>query len=112
LMNFLYQEDEEIPDLIFLDSNMPRKNGIECLREIRSSDKWKRVPVIMLSSSTYDNDIEAAFANGAHFYIMKPMLYGNLVELLKGIFSFNWAQDVPKPCKERFVFKLEIDKKA
>ncbi len=57
LINYL--NTLSIPDMIFLDLNMPRKNGLECLKEIRSDDKFDHIPVIMYSTSQSKKDIEA-----------------------------------------------------
>src|SRR6185436_20323710 len=72
LMQFLTGELIELPDMLFLDLNMPRKTGYECLREIKSNDKLKHLPVIIISTS-FEHDIaRSLYKNGADFYLCKP----------------------------------------
>ena len=77
------KNDNSIPDLIFLDMNMPVKNGLECLTEIRNSDLFREVPVIVLSTSVAGHLLESAYKEGANLYIQKPTSFYSLVEVLK-----------------------------
>jgi CheY-like chemotaxis protein len=60
------------PDVILLDLNMPLKSGKECLEEIRANDKFDNVPVVILSTSSQDADIQDCFKKGADHYFVKP----------------------------------------
>ncbi|MDO6430545.1 response regulator [Flavitalea sp. BT771] len=73
------KRDGYTPDLIFLDLNMPRMNGLECLREIRRIERLTRRPVIVLSTSSNPVDISASRAAGATDYIVK----GNEIQTIK-----------------------------
>ncbi|RAV99030.1 response regulator [Pseudochryseolinea flava] len=75
-LNFLH--GELLPDQIFMDINMPVMNGIECLTRIRSTERIKHVPVVMLSTSQNVSDIEQSNALQADF-ISKPNSFRNLV---------------------------------
>lgn len=75
LMIALEETVPPIPYVIFLDLNMPRKNGFECLKEIRESDKLKDIPVVVLSTSDHENIIESTYSLGANLYIRKPSSY-------------------------------------
>ncbi len=103
LMQYLSEVDGQLPDIIFLDINMPRKNGKQCLLEIRSIDLLAHIPVIMFSTSAYPEDIEETFKNGANLYVSKPVFFEDQVKILKKIFSLNWQDDLLKPDRERFV---------
>ncbi len=83
LMNHLDKKDTPLPDFLFLDINMPRKNGLECLKEIRSNNLYKDVPVAIYSTSASDRDVEEAFQNGATVYIQKPTDFNGLITVLK-----------------------------
>jgi CheY-like chemotaxis protein len=89
LISFL---EEKKPDLIFLDVNMPRKNGYECLREIRSTPTFQRTPVIMYSNTGRKEDVEKAYSIGANLFLRKPATFGGLVEALQRVVIQNWEK--------------------
>jgi CheY-like chemotaxis protein len=103
LMYYLARANGEHPDIIFIDINMPCKNGKECVREIRSNNKLDLVPVVMFSISSRKEDIEETFASGANLYVSKPVFFLDEVEILKKIFSLNWREELLKPDRARFV---------
>jgi CheY-like chemotaxis protein len=103
LMKYLASVDGERPDIIFLDINMPCKDGKECLKEIRSNKELDDVPVIMFSTSNHDKDVDETFKNGANLYVAKPVFFNEQVKILKNIFSLNWQEDLLKPDMKRFV---------
>jgi CheY-like chemotaxis protein len=74
---------KDTPNLIFLDMNMPVKNGLECLTEIRNSAKYKTVPVVILSTSIADYLLEAAYNAGANLYFQKPNSFSGLVDIIQ-----------------------------
>ncbi|WP_221390259.1 response regulator [Dyadobacter sp. NIV53] len=82
LMNLL-KSRASIPDLIFLDMNMPVRNGLECLCEIRNSDQFRDIPVVILSTSIAGNLLESANKNGANAYIQKPTNFSKLVAIIE-----------------------------
>jgi CheY-like chemotaxis protein len=86
-MEYLAKKDVALPELIFLDLNMPRKNGLECLKEIRSSEKFSKIPIAIYSTSASKNDIEETFRNGANVYIKKPSDFNILKQLLAKVLS-------------------------
>lgn len=71
------------PDMIFLDMNMPVKNGLECLEEIRGTTGYEQVPIVILSTSIAQHLWESAYRNGANLYIQKPTSFNSLIEILK-----------------------------
>lgn len=82
-------------DLIVLDINLPRKNGLEILKEIRSNSINTLTPVCIFTSSSLDDDIEKAYKNGCNAYIEKPFYYKNFINLVKNIFNF-WLNNLKK----------------
>ncbi|MCR9013815.1 response regulator [Aquiflexum gelatinilyticum] len=89
-------EAENLPQILFLDINMPRKNGLECLKEIRADVKFKEVSVAIYSTSSSENDMQETFLNGANVYIHKPNDFQKLKKLLeKAIIYANVYQDPP-----------------
>lgn len=105
LMQYLSEVDGHPPDIIFLDINMPCKNGKQCLREIRSNKMLKHIPVIMFSTSYYKADVEETFADGANRYVTKPVLIKDLVRVLQRIFSSGSKEEFLKPNKNNFVIE-------
>jgi CheY-like chemotaxis protein len=82
LMEWLNCVTNPLPHFLFLDLNMPRKNGLECLREIRSDKRIKDIFVAIYSTSDNEKDMEETFLNGANVYIAKPSDYNVLKQLL------------------------------
>ena len=82
LMTLLNKEVHSLPHVIFLDINMPRKNGFECLSELKQSDRLKDVPVIMFSTSNSRDAMTSLFKTGADVYIRKPGNFEQLKELI------------------------------
>lgn len=90
LMNYLHQDGAPLPHILFLDLNMPRKNGMECLLEIRRNDRLKEIPIAIYSTSSSEEDIEETFVKGANVYIKKPSDFGTLKKILEEVITINW----------------------
>lgn len=82
LMEWLHRDGIRLPDFLFLDLNMPRKNGISCLIEIRGDARLKDMFVAIFSTSDNEKDMEETFYNGANVYITKPNNFNLLKQLL------------------------------
>jgi CheY-like chemotaxis protein len=82
LMSYLDENSERLPHVLFLDINMPRKNGFECLSEIKNNESLKDLPVVMFSTSGSQDKINILFKNGADVYIRKPSNFAQLVQLI------------------------------
>lgn len=90
LMNHLERNRHPKPHILFLDLNMPRKNGMECLLEIRNSSNLKDIPVAIYSTSSAEEDIEETFVKGANVYIKKPNNFTELKRILEEVITINW----------------------
>lgn len=77
------------PKVILLDLKLPKLNGLEVLKKLKSDAKTKKVPVIMLTSSKEEPDIEQAYNLGANSYIVKPVEFDKFVDALKNV-GFYW----------------------
>ena len=99
-MAFLRQQDGHAdaprPDLILLDLNLPRKDGREVLREIKSDDSLKRIPVVILTTSKSEEDVLRAYDLHANCYITKPVDFNRFMEVVKSIEDF-WLTVVRLP---------------
>lgn len=73
------------PSLLFLDINMPRMNGWECLKRLKASDEYKAIPVIMYSTSSNQREIDIAIDLGALSFITKPHSYSALRNMMRDI---------------------------
>ncbi|HEV7332837.1 MAG TPA: response regulator [Flavisolibacter sp.] len=80
------------PQLIFLDINLPRINGIECLQQLQNDTIGKTIPVVMYSSSELPRDLQLSFDSGASLYFRKPTDVSKLISSLKEIFAMDWNQ--------------------
>lgn len=89
LMSALTKECSLIPDIIFLDLNMPIKDGFTCLQEIRVNDKFKNCPVIILTTSNNPEHIELAYQFGANLFVSKPNNFYDLKTTLNNIINGN-----------------------
>jgi CheY-like chemotaxis protein len=109
LMSKLQNDKSVLPDLLFLDLNMPFKNGQECLKEIRSNDRLKRLPVIIYSTSSSSEHIEQTYKGGANYYLQKPDSFRDLKLIVGKLFSFDWSEQ-RKPVKDKFVLSAKYFK--
>ena len=81
-------DDLKAPDLIVLDLSMPRKNGAVCLQELRSKKQFDKIPNIILSTSSFQKDIDNCMALGANKYFVKPTSYTTFKEMVQEICGF------------------------
>jgi len=92
-----------LPDLIFLDLNMPVKDGFECLQLIRNERKYDKVPIIIYSASIRRNDIDRAYKHGANYFIVKPNTLEEIAGVLKKLYFLGKETLINIPPREEFV---------
>jgi CheY-like chemotaxis protein len=97
----------KLPDLLFLDLNLPRKNGSECLQEIRSNDKWKELVVVIYSTSSSERDINETFSKGANLYIKKPNDFFSLIDIISHVMNINWKAHNSQRSMENYIFNIK-----
>ncbi len=105
LMDYLHQKNgyahpasAPSPGLIILDLNMPRKDGREALREIKGDPELRKIPVVVLTTSTAEPDIARAYELGANSFISKPVAFDLLVSTMKSLGQY-WFNVVVLPVK-------------
>ena len=104
LMNYLYEHSDHLPDVLFLDLSMPRKNGFECLSEIKENEKLKNLPVVMFATAfprdlKYERDMINSLLNiGAQYFIRKSE---DIEQLKHAIHSALTMVIEKKPFKEK-----------
>lgn len=100
LMDYLNQKGvfagKPMPNLILLDLNMPRKNGMEALEEIKADEKLRRIPIVVLTTSKAEEDIIRTYDLGVNSFVVKPVTFESLVELVKELGRY-WFQIVELP---------------
>lgn len=74
-----------LPQLMILDLKMPRVNGFDVLQWVRSTDGLKQLPIVVLSSSNHQGDVQRAYALGANSFLVKPVSFEALIDLAKSI---------------------------
>lgn len=106
LMDYLNDEDSILPEILFLDLNMPKKNGIECLQEIKSNPKFSNIAVAIYSTSSSEEHIEETFVNGANIYIKKPSDFNMLKKVLSDVVTINWQYQTSGLNKDNFLLRM------
>lgn len=103
LMEYLTQRgkysnpaDAPRPSVILLDLNMPKKDGREALKEIKSDPNLRRIPVVIMTTSQSEEDIVRSYDLGASSYITKPVTFEGLLELMKALGQY-WVEFVELP---------------
>lgn len=90
---------EVSPRMILLDLKLPKINGLEVLKEIRRHIKTKHIPVIMLTSSKEEQDVEKAYQLGANSYIVKPVEFDKFIDTMQTIGQYWMSINQPPPFK-------------
>lgn len=93
---FAGQDTTPRPQLIFLDLKMPKKDGREVLRQLKADPQLRHIPVVVLTTSTADEDIRFSYQAGVNSYLTKPATFRELVELMQSV-SHYWFQCVRLP---------------
>jgi len=106
LMNYLNSEEARLPQVLFLDLNMPRKNGIECLHEIKSNSKFNDIAIAIYSTSSSEEHIEETFVSGANIYIKKPNDFEALKKVLSEVVAINWQYHTSGLNKDNFLLRM------
>jgi len=96
-----------LPDILFLDLNMPGINGLQCLDMIRSKPHYDIVPIVIYSTSADAGHVEKAYASGANLFIRKPNTFEKMKSQITKILSLNVNDFFPQPEREKFL--LESD---
>lgn len=105
LMIWLSDNTENLPQILFLDLNMPRKNGMECLLEIKQDEMLRHLPVIIYSTHKHEKEDHILYQNGAHYYIRKTDII-ELAKILHRILTVMKEDKFVRPAKEDFIFSF------
>ncbi|MES2574781.1 MAG: response regulator [Bacteroidota bacterium] len=106
LMSFLSDNiSNGLPDILFLDLNMPRKSGFECLTEIKEIDKLKDLPVIIFSTSLDMNIVDLMYQKGATHYIQKPGEFSKLKKVIANALAISAENNFKQPVRDYFILQ-------
>lgn len=97
-----YLMNQPTPDLVFMDINMPYKDGLEALTEIRSNPKFKSLPLIIYSTTKNEQSINACYEKGADMFVIKPDDFDELQQVVKKVLTHDW-KNYRRISRESFV---------
>jgi CheY-like chemotaxis protein len=107
LMQLLTNETNELPHILFLDLNMPRKNGFECLSEIKQNKKLKDLPVVIFSTSFEQEVVNLLYKNGAQYFIRKPSEFSQFKKIIQQSLVAIAQETISQPTRENFVLTVQ-----
>ena len=106
LMNYLTEDSKPLPHILFLDLNMPRKTGLDCLLEIKRLAHLKDIAIAIYSTSASEMDIEETFVQGANVYIKKPSDFNTLKKILEQVITINWQYQTSGLNRDNYLLSL------
>ncbi|MEH6680300.1 MAG: response regulator [Sediminicola sp.] len=98
----------DLPDILFLDLNMPLKDGLECLSEIRSMDGLRDLPIVIFSTSLDMDMADILYKKGAHFYIQKPNEFAALKKVIDNSLTYISEGNFEQPTRDLFVLQNQL----
>ena len=105
-IDYITVPDQALPQVVFLDLNMPIKNGMECLEEIKENKLLSKFSVAIYSTSSSEQDIENTFIKGAHIYINKPNSFKELKKVIEKVLKMNWQYQTSNLNRDNFLLRL------
>lgn len=106
LMQLLITGHENLPHVLFLDLNMPRKNGFECMAAIKLHENLRQIPVIIFSTSLNEEIINLVYKNGAVYFIRKPNEFSKLKKIILHALTLIAEGNGTQPSMDNFVLKI------
>jgi len=107
LIEWLTRKGNKLPDILFLDLNMPRKNGFAALGEIKRSTKLQDLPVIIFSTANNVQMTRQVFKDAAHYYIRKPIYFENLKALIYKALKLIADNNYSLPDRDNFILTID-----
>ncbi|WP_340239342.1 response regulator [Emticicia soli] len=95
LMDKLKAAQSSTYNVVVLDVNIPKKSGIQCLKEIRKNNRWNNTFSVVLTSDKNRNQVEKAYGAGANLFLTKPDSYNAYLETIRRILTSEWEMSLP-----------------
>jgi DNA-binding response OmpR family regulator len=92
-----------IPNLLFLDINMPCQDGVSCILQIRKERKYDLLPVVMFTSLSHKSYVDKTYRYGANYYVVKPTSVAALTQRLQYLLSVEWEKQMYYPSKDEYL---------
>ncbi|SEW49181.1 CheY chemotaxis protein or a CheY-like REC (receiver) domain [Chryseobacterium wanjuense] len=106
LMNFLNSEDALIPEILFMKYDIPKKNSLECLEEIKIDFRFDQMVNVIYSDELSVGEEEDVFVKGANVFMKKPDNYADMKKVLSEIITINWQYHTSGLNKNNFIMKV------
>jgi len=103
LFSYLSKNYSNLPDVLFLDLNMPLKNGFECLSELKMNEKLKHLPVVIFSTSFDMEVVNSLYEKGANYYVRKPAEFIKLTKVVQVVLDLVSKKNYTLSSKEDFI---------
>ena len=103
LMHLLNRENYQLPDILFLDLNLPLKNGLTCLTEVKAAENLKHLLIVIFSTSYEPSAMKVLYDNGANYYIRKPNNFQQLKDLIRQAIILTAQTPIVRQTFESFV---------
>ncbi len=107
LIKVITKKENKLPDVLFLDLNMPRKNGFASLGQIKRNTELQKLPVIVLSTASDLETVRKVYRDGAQYYISKPKEFKQLKKVIYESLTLITQKDMTLPSEEKFVITGE-----
>ncbi|MEH6682792.1 MAG: response regulator [Sediminicola sp.] len=106
LLAYIDTTEDPLPELLFLDLNMPEISGLEVLKKLKEHPKWSKIPVAICSTSSRESDMQKTFLMGANIYFTKPNSFRVLQAAIKRILVTNYQHHTSNLQWENFILNL------
>jgi response regulator RpfG family c-di-GMP phosphodiesterase len=106
LLEYLNSEDALVPEILFMDFDIPKKNALECLQEIKENFKLENMVTAVYSSNLSEAEVENIFVNGGNIFMKKPNDYSALKKVVSEIITINWQYHTSGFNKDNFIMKV------
>ena len=101
-LDYLFNDAKSMPQLVLLDLNLPKIDGLEVLRRVREDERACLTPVVMLTSSNAPNDVAASYRLGANGYIRKPVDFDEFAEVIHRLGVYWFVVNEPPPVLDEY----------